>query len=124
MSKWIYLIMQYLKGDKIDVDKLKTVPVDLNKLSNVVNNEVIKKTVYDKLFAKVNNIDNIENKYETNKSGLEKKTSDADKKIPDTSGLVKKANYNAKITEIESKMPSISGLATTAALTAVEKKKT
>ena len=49
--------MQYLKVDKIDVEKLKTVPVDLNKLSNEVNNEVIKKTVYDKLFAKVNNID-------------------------------------------------------------------
>ena len=44
--------MQYLKVDKIDVDKLKTVPVDLNKLI-----DVIKKTVYDKLFAKVNNID-------------------------------------------------------------------
>ena len=35
--------------DKIDVDKLK--------LSNVVNNEVVKKTVYDKLVAKVSNID-------------------------------------------------------------------
>ena len=57
MSKWIYLIMQYVKVDKIDVDKLNTVPIDLNKLSNVVNNEVIKKAVYDKLFAKVNNID-------------------------------------------------------------------
>ena len=31
--------------DKIDVDKLKTVPVDLSKLSNIVNNEVVKKTV-------------------------------------------------------------------------------
>ena len=29
--------------DKIDVDKLKTVPVDLNKLSNVVNNEIVEK---------------------------------------------------------------------------------
>ena len=29
--------------DKIDVDKLKTVPVDLAKLSNVVNNDVVKK---------------------------------------------------------------------------------
>ena len=29
--------------DKIDVGKLKTVPVDLSKLSNVVNNEVVKK---------------------------------------------------------------------------------
>ena len=30
--------------DKIDVDKLKTVPDDLAKLSNVVKNEVVKKT--------------------------------------------------------------------------------
>ena len=41
--------------------------------------------------------------------------------IPDTSGLVKKkTDYNAKITEIKGKIPSISGLATNAALTAVE----
>ena len=39
--------------DKINIDKLKTVPVDLSKLSNVVNNEVVKKIVYDKLVAKV-----------------------------------------------------------------------
>ena len=45
--------------DKIVVGKLKTVPVDLSKLSNVVKNEVVKKTVYDKLVAKVNNIDTI-----------------------------------------------------------------
>ena len=38
--------------DKRDVDKLKAVPVDLSKLSNAVNNDVIKKTVYDKLVAK------------------------------------------------------------------------
>ena len=31
--------------DKIDVDKLKTVPVDLAKLSNVVNNGVVKKMI-------------------------------------------------------------------------------
>ena len=37
--------------DKIDVDKLKTVPADLSKLSNLVNNEVVKKTVYDKLVS-------------------------------------------------------------------------
>ena len=33
------------------------VPVDLSKLSNVVNNDVAKKAVYDKLVTKVNNID-------------------------------------------------------------------
>ena len=43
--------------DKIYVDKLKTVPIDLSKLSNVVDDEVVKKTVYDKLVAKVNDID-------------------------------------------------------------------
>ena len=43
------------------------------------------------------------------------------KKIPDTSGLVKKkTDYNAKITEAESKIPIIFGLATTTAFTAVE----
>ena len=31
--------------DKIDVDKLKTLPVDLAKLSNFVNNDVVKKLI-------------------------------------------------------------------------------
>ena len=43
-----------------------------------------------------------------------------DKKIPDTSSLVKKTDYSSKISEIEGKIPSISGLATNSALTAVE----
>ena len=63
--------------------------------------------MYDKLVAKVNNIDIsgfvLKTKYDTDKSDLEKK-------IPDTSGLVKKTDYNAKFCEIESKIPSISGL--------------
>ena len=44
------------KVDKLDIDKLVPVPTDLSKLSNVVKNDVIKKDVYDKLVAKVNNI--------------------------------------------------------------------
>ena len=43
--------------DKTGEDILKTVPVDLRKLSNVVNNEIVKKIVCDKLVPKVNNID-------------------------------------------------------------------
>ena len=43
-------------------------------------------------------------------------------KIPDTSGLVKKTDFNAKITQIEGKMPSISGLAINVALNAGENK--
>ena len=41
--------------DKLDIDKLAPVPVDLSKLSDVVKNDVVKKDVYDKLVAKVNN---------------------------------------------------------------------
>ena len=44
--------------DKLDIDKLAPVPIDLSKLSDVVKNDVSNKAVYDKLAAKVNNIDN------------------------------------------------------------------
>ena len=43
--------------DKLDIDKLAPVPIDLSKLSDVVKNDVVQKTVYDKLVVKVNNID-------------------------------------------------------------------
>ena len=80
--------------DKLDIDKLTPVLNNLAKLSNVVKNNVAKKTVYDKLVAKVNNIDTtgfvLKTTYDTDKSNLEKKVSDADKKTPDTSDLVKK----------------------------------
>ena len=42
--------------DKLDIDKLVAVPVDLSKLSDLVKNDVVKKTEYDKLVAKVNAI--------------------------------------------------------------------
>ena len=72
--------------------------------------------MYDKLVVKVNNIDTIGFAlYDTDKSEIKKK-------IPNTSGLVKKVDYTAKITETENNIPSISGLATNSALTAVENK--
>ena len=92
------------------------VPVDLSKPSDVVKNDVVKKDVYDKLVAKVDNIDTsgfvLKTKYDTDKSELENK-------IPDTSGLVKKTDYNTKITEIEGKIPDVSNLTTKTALTTV-----
>ena len=72
------------KVHKLDIDKLTPVPNDLAKLSNVVKNDVLKKAVYDKLVAKVKNIDI---------TGFVLKTtydSDANKKIRDTSELVEK----------------------------------
>ena len=58
--------------NKLDIDKLKPVPTDLSKLSNVVKNDVVKKDVYDKLVTKVNAIDTsgfvLKTKYDTDKS--------------------------------------------------------
>ena len=106
-------------ADELDIDKLTTVRLDLSKLSNVVKNDFVKKTVYDELVAEVNSIDTsgsaLKTKYDTDKSEIENK-------IPDTSGLVKKTDYDAKITEIECKTPDVSSLATKTALTTVEKK--
>ena len=83
--------------DKVDIDKLVPVPVDLSKLSDVVKNDVTKKTEYNKLANKVNNIDTsrfiLKTKYDADKIELEKK-------IPDTSNLIQKSDYNTKINEI------------------------
>ena len=91
----------------------------MSKLSDVIKNDVVKKTVYDKLVAKVDNIDTsdfvLKAKYNTDKTELENK-------IPDSSGLVKKTDYNTKVTELENKAPDISNLLTKTALTSVENK--
>ena len=59
----------------------------MSKLSNVVTNEVVKKTIYNKLVAKVDNTDTsdsvLKTKYNTDKTELENK-------LPDISGLVEK----------------------------------
>ena len=68
----------------------------MSKLSNVVKNDVVKKTVYDKLAAKINNID--------------------------TSDFVLKTKYQTDKTELENKIPHVSSLTTKTALTAVENK--
>ena len=112
--------------DKIDADKLKTVPVDLAKLSNVVKNDVVKKTEYNKLVTKVDNIDTTnfvkKNKYEKDGRDFEDKVNKIDKKIPDVTSFVKKTDFNTKITEIEGKIPDVSSLVTKYALIVVENK--
>ena len=105
--------------DKLVIDKLLPVPVDLSKLSDAVKNNAVKKDVYDKLVAKVNSIDTsgfaLKSKYDADKSELENK-------IPDTSGFVKKTDYDSKISEIEGKIPHVTNLATKTALTTVKNK--
>ena len=89
----------------------------MSKLSNAVTNEVVKKTKYDNLVGKVNNIDTkgfvLKTKNDTDKLELENK-------IPDTSGLVKKIDCNTILTEIEGKIPDINNLAAKTGATSIE----
>ena len=73
--------------DKLDINKLVLVPVDLSKLSDIIRNDVVKKAIYDKLAAKVNTID--------------------------TSDFVLKTKYQTDEVELENEIPDISNLATT-----------
>ena len=95
--------------NKVDIDKLVPVPVDLSKLSDVV-----KKTAYDKLVAKVNSIDAsafvLKTKYETDKSKIENKNPD------------KKTDYNTKIAKIQGEVPNVRNLVTKATLTTIDNK--
>ena len=113
--------LAYLKSEvnKLDIDKLKPVPTDLSKLSNVVKNDVVKKVDYNKLVTKV---DNIGTSGLVKKNDYNTKITEIEDKIPDASGLVKKTDYNTKITEIEVKIPDISILATKTTLTTIENK--
>ena len=65
--------------DKINTDKLKTVPDDLAKLSNVVKNDVVKKTDFsaDDYVKKT--------KFSADANALDDKIDKVDKKIPDVS---------------------------------------
>ena len=99
--------------DKLDINKLVPVPVYLSKLNDVVKNTIVQKTVYDKLVAKLHNIDTsnfvLKANYNTDITKLESK-------ISDLTDFVKEA----KLTELENKVPDVSNLATKIALTAVE----
>ena len=88
--------------DKIDVDKLKTVPVDLAKLSNVVNDHVVKKTDYN---TKVTNI-------ESQIAGVTKNTLDnlgdiTKLKAVDTSNFVLKTKLASDVTTLENKIDTV-----------------
>ena len=95
------------------------VPVDLSKLSDVVENNVVKKDVYNKLVAKVNSVDIsrfvLKTKYDTDKSEL-------NNKIPDTSSPVKKTDYDLKISKIEVTIPDVNNLVTETSLTTTKNK--
>ena len=105
--------------DKIDVDKLKTVPVDLAKLSNVVSNDVVKKTDYNtKVTSIENQIARVTKNTLDNLAGITKL------KAVDTSNFILKTKLASDVTTLENKIdtvnkkiPDISGLATKTSLT-------
>ena len=110
--------------DKIDADKLKTTPAGLTKLTNAIENDVVKKTDYN---AKVTSI-------EAQIAGLTKNTVDnlADitkLKAIDTNSFVTRTKFSAdtnaldnKIDDMKKKIPDISGLATKTSLNDYAKK--
>ena len=90
--------------DKTDTGKLKTVPNDLAKLSNVVKNEVVKKTDYN---TKISNI-------ETQTTLVNKNALDnlADIKIlktktVDTSNFVTKTKFNTDTNALDDKIDKV-----------------
>ena len=119
--------------DKIDTDKLKTVLDDLAKLSNVIGNDVVKKTDYNALKTKVDGIDTsgfvTRIKFTTDTNALDDKIDKVEKKIPDIMSLATKSsvtilirNAEDRIDKVDKKIPDISGLASKTVLTAVENK--
>ena len=93
------------KVDDLDVGKSKTVPVELKKLSNLVDNEDVKNTKFNTLKIKVNNLykkitDETTlvhiNQHNTDKQNLEKTIEDINKKISDTNGLMTTTVSNTK----------------------------
>ena len=97
------------KVDKLDIDKLVPVPVDLSKLSDVVK-YVVKKDVYNAKIKDVQNkIPNITN-LATNTT-LNVKRNEIKSEIPSITNFAATATFNAEITEIKHKIPNMTNVA-------------
>ena len=88
--------------DKIDTDKLKTAPTDLTKLTNTIENDVVKKTDYN---TKVTSI-------EVQIAGLTKNTvnnlADITKlKAIDTNSFVTRTKFSADTNALDNKIDGV-----------------
>ena len=105
--------------DKIDIDKLKTAPTDLAKLTNAIENDVVKKTDYNTKVTSIeaqiagltkNTVDNLADitklkaidnsfvtrtKFSADTNAVDDKIDGIEKKIPDISGLATKTSLNS-----------------------------
>ena len=120
--------------DKIDTDKLKTAPTDLAKLTNAIENDVVKNTDYNTKVTSIegqiagltkNTVDNLaditklkaidtnsfvlKTKFASDVTTLETKIDTVDKKIPDISGLATKTSLNSYLqtSTFNSKVPEV-----------------
>ena len=109
------------KVDKLNVDKLIPVPVNLSKLSDVVKNDVFKKDGYNAKIKhiedKIHDITNL-----ATNTTLNAKINEVKNKIPSITNLATNSSLNSKINGKKSEIPNIANLAATAALTSVENK--
>ena len=109
---------------KVDiyVGKLETIPADLKKLSDVVDNEVVKNTKFNTLKKKVNNLDNKKNPnattliyislYNRDKQNLVEKIGVVDKKNTRHEWCSDYNCFKYKISEAENKIPNTSNVVT------------
>ena len=90
-----------IEVDKIDIDKLKTVPDDLAKLSNVVKNEILKKTDFsaDTYVTRT--------KFSTDTNALDDKIDKVEKKIPDISSLETKRNVATLVNNLNNRIDNL-----------------
>ena len=116
--------------DKTDTDKLKTAPTDLAKLTNAIENDVVKKADYntkvtsiEAQIARLTNSFVTRTKFSADTNPLDDKIDGVEKKIPDISGLATKTSlnsyiqtstFNSKVTEVESKIKDADILAKSA----------
>ena len=92
--------------DKIDVDKLKTVLSVLAKLSDVVKNEVVKKTD----FSADNYLTRTKfstTKFSTDSNALDDKIAKVDKKIPDVSNLATKSSVTVLVRDSDDRIDKL-----------------
>ena len=88
--------------DKIDADKLKTLPVDLAKLANAVEHDLVKKTVYNREVTSI----------EGQLAGLTKNTIDnlvdiTKLKAVDTNSFVTRPKFSADTNALDDKIDGV-----------------
>ena len=122
INKWVNVSASLnnlkTKVDYLDVDKLKTVPIDLKNVIHIVNKEVAKnakpntlKTKVNKLYKKILHATTLIhiNQHSTDKQILNNKVGAVEKKLLDLIGLMTTTVLDGKIKAVSYKIPDLGG---------------